>query len=533
MYKALLKKQLSEIFRSYLYNAKTNKPRKKGDIIRNFVLFGLLMVAVLGGMFLGLAFILCPILVSVNMTWLYYAMFSIIALALGVFGSVFNTYSGLYLSKDNDLLLSMPIPVNTLMLSKLASVYFMGLMYSGVVILPAEIVYLIVAGFSFSGLLGGICLLLFISFIVLILSCALGWVIARISLKLKNKSLTTVLMSLAFIAIYYFVILRAQNLINDIILNYKEYATSIKQKAYPIYLLGTVGEGKITSVLIFLAAVGLLLFVTWYILSKSFLKIAISSKNVAKVKYKEKESKVSTSFGAILKKEFARFKSSPNYMLNCGLGTILIPVTGILLLIKGQDLKTMLESLMPGSPGMSVSVLIAGICLIATMNDSATPSISLEGKGIWQIQALPISMKSVLLAKLAVQFILTAFPIFICSICAIIALKLSVVESLALITLSLSFVCLADCFDLMIGIKYPLMNWTNEIVPIKQSLGVPFAIICGWGYAILFEGFFFLFRYLGAGPEIFYAAMFVLTAVLTLIIYKWIMKKGVKIVEEL
>ena len=193
----------------------------------------------------------------------------------------------------------------------------------------------------------------------------------------------------------------------------------------------------------------------------------------------------------------------------------------------------MLESLMPGSPGMSVSVLIAGICLIATMNDSATPSISLEGKGIWQIQALPISMKSVLLAKLAVQFILTALPIFICAICAIIALKLSVVESLALITLSLSFVCLADCFDLMIGIKYPLMNWTNEIVPIKQSLGVPFAIICGWGYAILFEGFFFLFRYLGAGPEIFYAAMFVLTAVLTLIIYKWIMKKGVKIVEEL
>ena len=36
-----------------------------------------------------------------------------LAIVLGAFGSVFNTYSSLYLAKDNDLLLSMPIPVRT------------------------------------------------------------------------------------------------------------------------------------------------------------------------------------------------------------------------------------------------------------------------------------------------------------------------------------------------------------------------------------------------------------------------------------
>ena len=55
---------------------------------------------------------------------------------LGAFGSVFNTYSGLYLAKDNDLLLSLPIPVRALMASRLLGVYLMGLMYSAVVILP-------------------------------------------------------------------------------------------------------------------------------------------------------------------------------------------------------------------------------------------------------------------------------------------------------------------------------------------------------------------------------------------------------------
>ena len=41
------------------------------------------------------------------------------AVLLGAFGSVFNTYAGLYLPKDNDLLLSMPIPVSVLVAAKI------------------------------------------------------------------------------------------------------------------------------------------------------------------------------------------------------------------------------------------------------------------------------------------------------------------------------------------------------------------------------------------------------------------------------
>ena len=75
------------------------------------------------------------------MEWLYFTIMAMVAIVLGAFGSVFNTYSSLYLAKDNDLLLSMPIPVRTILLSRLLSVYLMGLLYSGVVLLPAMIVY--------------------------------------------------------------------------------------------------------------------------------------------------------------------------------------------------------------------------------------------------------------------------------------------------------------------------------------------------------------------------------------------------------
>lgn len=179
MLKILVKKQLTEIFRSYFYNPKTNKARSKGAVAGYIILFAVVMVGLLGGMFTMMSLGLCGPLVSAGMGWLYFALMSLLAVLLGAFGSVFNTYSGLYLAKDNDLLLSMPIPVNTLMASRLLSVYLMGLIYSGVVILPAVIVYWVVAPVTAGVILGGVLLLALLSVFVLTLSCALGWVVRR------------------------------------------------------------------------------------------------------------------------------------------------------------------------------------------------------------------------------------------------------------------------------------------------------------------------------------------------------------------
>ena len=130
MLKLLLKKQMTEIFRNYFYDPKKNRARSKFGIFGYMVLFVLLMAGMLGGMFTYLSLTVCTPFSAAGMDWLYFAIMGLIAVLLGTFGSVFNTYSCLYLSKDNDLLLSMPIPVNVLMFSRLLTVYLMGLMLS-------------------------------------------------------------------------------------------------------------------------------------------------------------------------------------------------------------------------------------------------------------------------------------------------------------------------------------------------------------------------------------------------------------------
>ena len=421
MTKILLRKQLAEIFRTYFYDAKKNKARSKGTVIAYFVLFALLMVGLLGGMFTFLAFTLRSTIVS-GYGWFYYLIFALAAVCIGAFGSVFNTFSGLYLSRDNDLLLSMPIPVHSIMASRLLTVFLMGLMYSGVVSIPAAIVYLAAAGFSVNGFLGAVLFVALIAVFVLVLSCLLGYGVARLSLKLKNKSFMTVIFALLFIAIYYFAYFKAGNFIGEIVTNIALYGEDLHAAAPLVFGIGRAFEGDLSSLLLVTLAVAALFALTWYILSRSFLKIATATGKTDRKVYRETRAKRKSAFSAMLGKEFGRFTGSANYMLNCGLGTLLLPISGVLLLLRGGVIAGTLESVFETDGAMPV-LLTAAVCLVCSMNDMAVPSVSLEGKTLWISRSLPVDAWTALRAKCGVQLLLTAPGAVFAAVCSAIALR--------------------------------------------------------------------------------------------------------------
>ena len=102
MLKLLVKKQLAEIFRSYFYNAKTNKARSKTAIISYFVFFIIVMAGMLGGIFAFLSFTMCGPLAAAEMDWLYFALMGLMSIALGAFGSIFSTFAALYQPRPTD-----------------------------------------------------------------------------------------------------------------------------------------------------------------------------------------------------------------------------------------------------------------------------------------------------------------------------------------------------------------------------------------------------------------------------------------------
>lgn len=144
----LLKKEIAEVFRNFFFDRRKNKPRSKTLVILMFVIFSFLLFGMLGGSFAGMALSICGELTEAGMDWLYFDVMSGTAIVLGIFGSVFNTYSTLYLPNDNELLFSMPIPVKTIIAARLLKVYLLNIMYSGIAILPAIIVYWCVKGIT-------------------------------------------------------------------------------------------------------------------------------------------------------------------------------------------------------------------------------------------------------------------------------------------------------------------------------------------------------------------------------------------------
>ena len=532
MFKALLKKQLYQLNQSFFYDGKKGEARSKKSTIGFIVFYAFVIVGLLGGMFTYFSLLLCDGLVAGGYGWLYFTIMVLTAVTMGVLGSVFNTYSSLYQAKDNDLLLSMPIPVRQIMLVRLLGVYLMGFMYSAVVITPAVVVYWINGSRSFACVVGGLLLIFEVSIIVLVLSCILGLAVAKASTKIKNKSIVTTVLSLIFLAAYYYVYANAYTLLQSIISNAASIGEKIKGAAYPLYFIGKAGEGEWLSVLVVALVCAALLALTYFVMEKSFLKIATSSGKTAKREYRAKKVKAKGADGALLSKELAHFVASPTYMLNCALGTILAPAAGVLFLFKGNDFLAPFAEMLQGNEDFLPVIAAVATCLITTMNCLTAPSVSLEGKNLWLSLSLPVTSWQILRSKLSLHFLLTALPSVICSVCLCVVLRPSWILCAFIVILPVLFTAFYAALGLAVNIRIPNLNWTSETAAVKQSFAVLITLFTGWlAGVVLGGGWLLLSEKISA--IVFMSAAAALLTLVTALVLVWLCKKGTKLYEKL
>ena len=531
MIKILLKKQMAEMFRMYFYDAKKNKARSKGAVIGLFVLYAFLIVGVLGGIFTYFAISLCRPLSDAGVPWLYFLLIAMISIALGVFGSVFNTFASLYLAGDNDLLLSMPIPVRAIMVSRLLGVYLMGLMYSGIVIIPAVIVYFVTVPVTPLAVVGSILLVVCVTLFVLVLSCLLGWVVAKISVKLRHKSVITVLASLVFIGLYYLVYFRAQSMITELVANAAVVGAKIRGAAYPLYAIGKMGTGDPLAIVSVTAVTILLVVLTAYLIAHSFIRLATTPQNIGKKAYVAGREKVHSPDMALLRREAFRFTSSANYMLNCGMAILLIPICAVLLLWKGGMLAEMIPELL-GTAEAAVVFAVGGAFTLAAMNDISAPSVSLEGKNLWIARSLPVTAWQILRAKLWLHVALTVVPMTLYCICAAIGLRLTILQAVLLLAAATAYVFFSAALGLALNLTHPNLTWSNENIPIKQSLPVFLCLFGGWIYGAAAVIVYFLFP----GPVnavLYLLPVTAVTIAAAAALWIWLYKRGTRIYEAL
>lgn len=534
MLKTLLKKQFLELNTFYFQNRKTGKMRSKGGIIGMIVLF-IFVFASVGFAFYGMGILLADTFIGMGLDWLYFAIMGTVAVFLGVFGGVFNTYAGLYHAKDNEMLLAMPISPSKILFARMTGVYAMGLLYEALVFVPAIICYWVMKPITVLNVVFPVLLIFVIGFLVLALTCALGWVVALISSKLKNKTFVTVLLTLVLMCAYYFIYFRLNTFLQQIVQNAEAIGESVR-KIYPMYLLGRAGAGEILPMLGFTAICAAFFALTYFILSKTFVKITTTKQTEKKAEYKENQkAKASSADSALLRRELKHFISSPTYMMNTGLGLIILPVLGVIALVKASDAGELIEMgkmLLPEIEDLLPVFAASVVCMLISMNGFTAPSVSLEGKSIWIVQSMPLDPWQVLQSKQKAHIYLNAIPVVIATTAIGIAIGSDYSKIILMNICALVFVLFTSALGLFTNLLKPNLTWTNETVPVKQSISVMIVIFGGWIVAAGFGvGAYFLRN--AFDMTYYLIGEIVILALATRLMNGWIKKKGTKIFAEL
>lgn len=532
MFRLLLKKQLYESFKGIFIDAKNGKQKSKSRIILMIILFVFIFFS-LGFSFFGMSMMVLPI-IGGELAWLYYALFGIVSIVLGIFVDAFCASAYVFRAKDNDLLLSMPIKPKDILASRMTILFIYAFVYSACCWLPICLNTWI-NGASFVSIIYDIILLFFISMIITAFSCIVGYIFALISKKAKNKSIITILSSLLILGVYYFTSFKLQSAFESFVLNAGTNARDIKLYAILFYFLGKGATGDTISFIIFVLISIVLFLVVYVVLSKNFIKLSTSSGKNQKVSKVVKYEKQGGSKNALLKRELKHFFSSPAYVINTTFGALITICLAFFVLIKSSQVDEYLELLNLLSSDIYQLIpifVVSSVVTILGFDFITAPSFSLEGKSLWILRSLPINVYDVFEAKERLHVLINAIPGIVSIIIIGFCMKYDFILIIYSIVCVLLFVELHALVGLVIGILRPNFNWTTEAQPIKQSLNGVFVMVTAIISAIIFAAGAYFSRNIFSLENYIYISIIIL---MIIIIYlrRWIRSKGVKLFNEL
>ena len=125
MLKVLLRSRMEALLSVLTGASRTKKAQSKGKLI-GFAVLMLLSLFSLGTLFARIFEVLAEPLAMLGLGWLYFGMAVVLSFGLMLVGNVILAKYQLFEARDNDLLLSMPIPPIDILLSRLFLLYVLA-----------------------------------------------------------------------------------------------------------------------------------------------------------------------------------------------------------------------------------------------------------------------------------------------------------------------------------------------------------------------------------------------------------------------
>ena len=467
MLKLLLKNQFLSFFSVF------TKSKKKKRSYLSIALLGVLILSILAFAIYYIYYV-CEILSfslkPLKLNWTYFAVIGLISLLIDVMISIFSTYNVIYASKDNDLLLSMPIKPKNIFISRLLACYVFNFALTFITYLPALIYYFVNFEYNALSVIFSVLNMFLLPIISLLICIIIGYVIALIAPHIKRKNLAFSLLSITFSALVYIVYYYMANYLEDLLLRPLKLCKGLKKYLYPIYIMGKACSGKILPILSYFSILVGISTIFIFLFSRVYLGLITVKKGFKQTKYKgvfnyRPKNK------ALFIKEVYRFFGTPIYWINSSFGTIaLIGLTCAGLFMS--NFNSLFNTLYPGLEEIKSLIILIPVVFLVSTNLVSACSINIEGKNLWISQSLPIKVTDIFKSKLRLHVLISLPASIICLLALNIKLGSTWYMTILSLTFITTFIFMSGLLGLVINLWLPKLDWSNTTQATKQSFSL-------------------------------------------------------------
>jgi ABC-2 type transport system permease protein len=381
--------------------------------------------------------------------------------------------------RDYEMLSSLPVQAKEIISSKFGFLYLLNFLLGILFMLPAGIIWQIYASahllFFFMYLASAV----FVPFVPMCIASLLGVLVTAVSSKFRRKNIVSLVFSFAVlggllgIGIYSMQTGASGGSLGVILMEQvsRLYPLSAWFR-YTNYfsLAGNVGFWSL-SALVFC------IFVKIVECRYARLNSYVLQYHAASPGRKANLKKHSV-FTAVYLKEMGRYFSSYLWVLNTGLGVVLLCVTSLALCVVSPEILGMYAGIEDVDLflGQYAPLIIAAMLSISC---PAASAISLEGRNLWVLQSIPLSNKTFIKSKIALTLTVHAIGYMLSVAVFLIRFQFNAIWSFTLLAVPACYSVFTAVQGTYINCCFPRFDWDNEMVVVKQSISVILSGVIG------------------------------------------------------
>ncbi len=465
-----------------LFKIKTKSQSKKAKLILPIFLFMFIFFYIV-----GFSNMIIEPLIEINSEYVLLTLFVTFTTIITFVEGIYKSGSLLFNSKDDNLLLSLPIKKSTVLFIRIFKFYVFEVLYNSMFLMPAMVVYAYYVDVSISYYIVSVSALLLLPIIPITISCIIGGIINSSASKFKHKNFAQTIITILLLVFIFYGSYNLESAIKNLAQNASLVNSVITKIYYPVKLyIKLVTNFKIVDFIQFILINILIFVISVSIFSKIYFKINSSTKAV-KLSKKNKNSKykikTSLPIKSLIKKELNRFANTPVFVINTAMGLAIFLIGCILISIKFDSLINTISEDIPISVEQIKSyipvILFGFVCFSSLMSSITSSMISLEGKSFSILKSLPVSSFKIIISKVLTAVIIMVPVLVVGDIIMFIRFSFNIIEVLMILISSIILPLVSETIGIIVNLKYPKMDAENDTEVVKQSMSSAIAVFTG------------------------------------------------------